>query len=288
MNLYVGLIQDTVEFIEANIREEISLETVSRRFFLSEFHFNRMFRTVTGRTLKQYILGRKLSSAMEKLSATDEKVIDIALDYGFQYPEVFSRAFKKQFGLSPEMFRKDRPILESIPKAQIVERNIVNYQGRMTLKGEGVFLKELHLEGFGFEVDANSDDFRYTMQESADAFLTRAQKSARLKKDKFYAAVHCHGEDNGEYAVFYGMEAIDEGLKEGFESKMVPEGWYQRFLYTGDMYDIRESFMDDLYRWIMVKEVELLYNGIGMLNIFQDDYPSTHAVQILVPVKNPK
>jgi AraC family transcriptional regulator len=288
MNLYVGLIHDTVEFIEANIREEISLESVAKRFSMSEFHFNRMFRTVTGSTLKQYILGRKLSGAMEKLGATDEKVIEIAYDFGFRYPEVFSRAFKKQFGVSPEIFRKDKPALETVPKAQIVERNIVNYQGRMTLKGEGVFLKAMRLEGIEFEANTIHEDFRRRMQASADSFFAQARETTHLRKDKFYAAVHCHGEDNGEYAVFYGMEALCPGLEQGLAAFSVPEGWYERFLYTGDMFDIRESFVDDLYRWVMVKEVELLYNGIGMLNIFQEDYPATQEVQILVPVKNPK
>ena len=288
MNYYVALIKDTIEFVEANLCEEISLETVSRRFHISEFHFDRMFRTVTGRTLKQYILGRKLSAALEKLGATQEKVIDIAYDFGFRYPEVFSRAFKKQFGVSPEMFRKDKPAVDPVQKAQIVERSIVNYQGKMALKGEGVFLNELTLEGIEFEANAGHEDFKREMQTSADLFFARALQSPRLIKDRFYALVHCHAEDNGEYAVFYGMEAVCPGRAEGLTPRLVPEGWYERFLYTGDMYDIRESFIDDLYRWVMVKEVELAYNGVGMLNIFQKDYPSTHQVQILVPVKNPK
>jgi AraC family transcriptional regulator len=276
-----------VEFIEANLLEEISLETVSKRFNVSEFHFNRMFRTVTGSTLKQYILGRKLSGAMERLGGTDEKVIDIAYDFGFRYPEVFSRAFKKQFGVSPEGFRKDKPPLAPVPRAQIVERSITNYQGRLALKGEGVFLKELRLEGFEFQANVNQGDFRQRMQENADAFLARAQNTPRFHSDRFYASVHCLGEDDGEYSVFYGMEADRPGPEEGLAAQTVPEGWYERFVYAGDMFDIRESFVDDLYRWVMVKEVELLYNGVGMLNVFREDYPVTREVQILVPVKNP-
>lgn len=288
MNLYVGLIQEIVEYIEDSLSEEITLSSVSSRFHVSEFHFNRMFRTVAGTTLKQYILGRKLSGAMERLIETREKVIDIALDFGFQYPEVFSRAFKKQFGVSPESFRKERPPLTPIPKAKIVERNIVSRQGRLTLKGEGVYLKETLLGGFEFETDTGRADFREHMQTSSDRFLAQARASGRLKTDRLFALVHCHGQDNGEYAVFYGMEAAVPGRVEGFAPRLVPEGWYERFLYVGDMFDIRESFVDDLYRWVIVEEIELYDNGIGMLNIFREDYPMTQAAEIFVPIKKPR
>jgi len=59
------------------------------------------------------------------------------------------------------------------------------------------------------------------------------------------------------------------------------------FNYQGDMFNIREAFIDDLYRWIMVKEAELNPNGVGMLNIYENSYPRNNSVQILIPVKRP-
>jgi len=178
-------------------------------------------------------------------------------------------------------------LLTPIPKARIVERNIINRQGRMTLKGEAVFLKEMLLGGSEFEADTNREDFRELMQTTCDRFLARARASGSLQTDRLFALVHCHGQDNGEYAVFYGMEAAVPGRVEGFAPRLVPEGWYERFVYVGDMFDIRESFVDDLYRWVMVREVELLDNGIGMLNVFREDYPISQVVEIFVPVKKP-
>ena len=285
MNLYVGLILEIVDYIEQSLCEEITLASVSRHFHVSEFHFNRMFRTVAGTTLKQYILGRKLTGAMERLNATGDKVIDIALDYGFQYPEVFSRAFKKQFGVSPESYRRERPVLTPVTKAKIVERNIVNHQDGLSLKGEGVYLAETMLRGFEFEADTGRADFRTLMEDTCEKFLARARISGSLRTDRLFALVHCNGRDNGEYSVFYGMQAAAPGPPEGFAPRLVPSGWYERFLYVGDMFDIRESFVDDLYRWVIAREIELLDNGIGMLNVFREDYPITREVEIFVPVK---
>lgn len=97
MNFYVVVINQAIDYIEDNIFEKLSLSVLSQQFKISDFHFNRMFKTVSGITLKQYLLGRRLTKAMELLGKTNRSVIDIALDSGFEYPEVFSRAFKKLF-----------------------------------------------------------------------------------------------------------------------------------------------------------------------------------------------
>jgi len=52
MNHYLNLINDIIGYIEGNISERMALEDISRQFCVSEFHFNRMFKTVVGKTLK--------------------------------------------------------------------------------------------------------------------------------------------------------------------------------------------------------------------------------------------
>jgi AraC family transcriptional regulator len=93
MNFYVSAIRDTIEYIECNIAESLPLSALSTHAGVSDFHFNRMFKTVSGMTLKQYVLGRKLTRAFEQIAGTDQSVLDVALNMGFEYPEVFSRAF---------------------------------------------------------------------------------------------------------------------------------------------------------------------------------------------------
>lgn len=285
MNYYVDMINRTIDYIEDNIGEPLSLEQVASRFCISEFHFNRMFKTVAGRTLKQYILGRKLARAYERLIGTNEPVIDIAYDLGFEYPEVFSRAFKKQFGVSPNGCRSGGHTVDLVSKAVVVERNISNYQGSLTLKGELEYLEEVRLEGIYTEVDTCSDGFEAKLRDTGAAFMASASKSDWLKKERLYATVSCHGEDNGEYTVFYGLEQQLVNSSTPYSLRSVPSGWYAGFSYRGDMLDIRETFVDDLYRWIMIREIQLAPNGIGMLDIFEKDYYETGKVRIYVPVK---
>ncbi len=286
MNFYVRLINEAVEYIEGNIYKKIMLEDIASHFNISKFHFNRMFKTVSGITLKQYILGRKLTEALKALAENEASIIDAAYNFGFEYPEVFSRAFKKHFGVSPSAWGEAELDRNLIHRVNIVEREIISCKGTLTLSGEYIYLREMQLTGLYLEVDTNSDTFKSQMNHAGATFLEASGQTDFLNQDRLYVVVSCHETDNGEYTVFYGREAKAE-VRTFFEKRIVPEGWYVRFLYTGDMFEIREAFIDDLYRWIMVKEAVLNPNGVGMLNLFEKDYPITQEVQIYVPIKKP-
>jgi AraC family transcriptional regulator len=195
---------------------------------------------------------------------------------------------KKQFGVPPNICRGEKLDLDLVKKATVVERNIINYQGSLTLKGTFEYMEELRLEGTYFEANEDSSEFESLLISKGDAFLCESQKADWLIHEMFYAVVNCHGKDDGRYTVFYGMKAGAINLETAFNTRIVPEGWYAKFIYCGDMFDIRGAFTDDLYRWVMVREIELNPNGVGMLNIFNKNYPVTSNVQILVPVKAPK
>ncbi len=94
-------IQRAIDFVEANIGEEMDLEKVAKQAYSSSFHFQRVFGILCGFSLGDYIRMRRLSLAGEELSRGNAKIIDIALKYGYDTPESFSRAFTRFHGISP-------------------------------------------------------------------------------------------------------------------------------------------------------------------------------------------
>lgn len=94
-------IQRAIDYMEANITEEIDLETVAKQAFSSSFHFQRVFSILCGLSIGDYIRMRRLSLAGEELSKGSAKIIDIALKYGYDTPESFSRAFTRFHGVAP-------------------------------------------------------------------------------------------------------------------------------------------------------------------------------------------
>ncbi len=288
MNVYVAVMTDVIDYIEQRISDKLTLAELSARANISDFHFNRIFKTVVGVTLKQYILSRKLSCAAALLANTSRSVIDIAMDFGFDYPEVFSRAFKNQLGVSPAAYRNQPGSCKLTPKASVVERDIINYRGTLALKGEVIFFGPLLLRGVFSSVNENSPDFKQELKNVNEGFLTESANHPAFKQDRFFTSVTCSGSDDGSYRVFCGREPVSETAETACDSLPVPGGWYADFVYHGDMFDIREVFIDDLYKWIMVKEIQLAANGIGMLNIYPGDYPRNSSVHMLVPIQEPE
>lgn len=98
---WISGLQRAIDYVEENITETIDYEEVSKRAYSSMFHFQRVFSMICGYSLGDYIRFRRLSLAGSELAATDTKVIDVALKYGYDTPESFSRAFTRFHGVTP-------------------------------------------------------------------------------------------------------------------------------------------------------------------------------------------
>lgn len=283
MNSYIQLMNQVIEYIEENIKEPLSLQEISKKFFISEFHFSRIFKILVGSSLKHYIQGRKLTLVAQKLKTSSCTITMVAMDYGYKSPEVFSRAFKKQFGISPSAFRNSDSIVPMVAKANVVIRDILNHKGSFALKNSILYLEETEIYGVTTEVDENSSDFELVLDSTGREFIERY--AACFSDDKLYSTVSCHGDDSGKYSVFFGGNIRKDDRDKRLRVYNIPKGWYACFYYYGDMLKIRNTFVEDLYRWIMLKEMELTNNGIGMLDIY--NLRDVKDVKILVPIKSP-
>ena len=100
-----------LDLIEAHLKGRIDWQDAAREANCSTFHFLRMFQVILDCSPGEYVRRRRLSQAAMDLAASDAKVIDIALDYGYDSPDAFAKAFKKLFDLNPsEVQRGGKPI----------------------------------------------------------------------------------------------------------------------------------------------------------------------------------
>jgi len=106
-NTYAQRFERVFEFIERHLDEPLSVEKLSRVAHFSKFHFHRQFSQYAGIGVLAYVRQLRLRRASYRLVFhKHERIIDIALDAGFESPEAFARAFRQAFGQSPSQFRK--------------------------------------------------------------------------------------------------------------------------------------------------------------------------------------
>ncbi|WHY01260.1 helix-turn-helix transcriptional regulator [Neobacillus sp. DY30] len=92
------LIQQVIDYIEEYIKEEIDPEYLAKMAGYSPYHFYRVFQKHTGYTLMDYVVKRKLQYALYEL-VNGKKIIEIAMDYGFETHAGFTKAFKNALGV---------------------------------------------------------------------------------------------------------------------------------------------------------------------------------------------
>ncbi|WP_165828332.1 AraC family transcriptional regulator [Chryseobacterium phosphatilyticum] len=110
MKEYKKRIVRTIQYIDANLDADLSLERIAEVSAYSPFHFHRIFKLITGETLQNYIIRKKTERSAFFLAVKKEMEIkDIYFDLGFSNHSVFSKTFKKYYGLPPSEFRKKAP-----------------------------------------------------------------------------------------------------------------------------------------------------------------------------------
>lgn len=112
-------IQRALDYIEDNLSGEIRQERVAREAGMSPRSLQSYFQAVTGYSYKEYLVRRRLCTAARHLSSTDRKILEIALDIGYQNHESFTRAFKSEFDVSPLEFRQRRLSLNGLERLQL-------------------------------------------------------------------------------------------------------------------------------------------------------------------------
>lgn len=103
-----------IERIETRLEEPLTLADAAEAAGLSSYHFCRYFRAMTGDSIMGYIRARRLSLTVPRLVAGQDRLIDIALDSGFESQEAYTRAFKKRFGVTPGSVRRGESRIDPV------------------------------------------------------------------------------------------------------------------------------------------------------------------------------
>ncbi len=102
---YSKEISSTFSYIEDNLEDNLSLVSLSRNSFFSQYHYHRIFLADVGTSIMNYVRSRRISRAFYQLILSDETITDIALNSGFESIDTFTRVFKRFYGITPSEYR---------------------------------------------------------------------------------------------------------------------------------------------------------------------------------------
>jgi AraC family transcriptional regulator len=147
--------KNAIDYIEKNLDSEIEYAKIAQIALCSQYHFQRMFAFLIGVPLSEYVRRRRLTLAAFDLQYGHEKIIDIALKYGYYSPDSFSRAFMAMHGITPSKAREKGITLKAYPRVtfSLSLKGVVEMNYRIEQKNSfavvGVKQRFSHIDGLG-------------------------------------------------------------------------------------------------------------------------------------------
>lgn len=111
-------IEKSIEFIENNLKMSIHIREVAKESGMSLRTFQNYFWMITGYNFKEYLIKRRLSESLNLLKS-NRTILDIAIEFGYSSNESYTRAFKKEFNISPKELRVSKLPLKSLKRIRI-------------------------------------------------------------------------------------------------------------------------------------------------------------------------
>lgn len=116
---WIKTVETAIEYIEENITEDLTVGKIAAKVHTSPFYFQKGFSMLCGYTVGEYIRLRRLSLAGSELLSSDIKILDLAVKYGYDSPDSFTKAFTRFHGNTPTSIRKNNASLKSFAPLHI-------------------------------------------------------------------------------------------------------------------------------------------------------------------------
>lgn len=253
---YLNSVEKAVLFMEDHLQgDEVNIASVCEHVGISKWYFQRIFRGITGDSIGDYLRRRRLSLAASSLIETDRPIIQIAINHGFESQEAFSRAFKKQFEMTPAKFRKDQIPKTFMHKFQLDKDFLQHLKERVVMEPVIERRNEMKLVGLSTPFRGVFDENPNNMEVIPPLwgkFFERFGEIPQKKAGHLYGVVECKNENGQElltYRVMVEVEA-EANVPEGMESFSFPAGELAKFTHKGSPAGIEKTIKYIFGTWL--------------------------------------
>jgi len=229
---YIEILQEMLRYIDANIKEKMNVEKLAARAGFSQYHFCRVFQWEVGYSIMEYVRNRRLFYAVSEL-ATGKRIVDIAIDYGFETHSGFSKAFRRYFGCSPEKYREHA--LFDVPPLPILKKTKQYVNGGIVMEPKMVKKEAVKIAGFTLKSKTKDGENlkeipKFWYDYVFNGKQEKIHKESFIKSHDEYGACFPENPENGEFEYVIGLE-VKEGhdIPKEYNVCTIPEALYAVF-----------------------------------------------------------
>ena len=277
-------LNDALTYIENNLDGEISYQKAARLGGCSTYHFQRMFAYISGVPLSEYIRRRRLTKAAFDLQRGD-KVLDVALRYGYESPTSFNRAFCNLHGMAPSLARKQGSALKAYPRMTF----------SMTIKGDQemdyrIEKKEAFATiGVKLSLEKDSDSSferipRFWSQKQQDGAIARLCSLMGEKPEGLFGI--CSSQENlPQWNYYIAVTSSAAIVPQGFERYTVPAATWAVFPGKGAMPQAIQNLQKQILReWLPTSNYEL--GTAPDIEVYLSEDPTDQRFEVWLPIKS--
>lgn len=282
---WIESISKAIEYIEAHITENLTTSDIAKEVCISSFYFQKGFSMLCGFTVAEYIRQRRLTLAGSELVSTDNKIIDIAMKYGYDSPDSFTKAFTRFHGSTPTAVRRDGATMKSFASLKI----------NISLKG-GYTMDYKIIEKEAFTVLASGNRFKYdSCQEEIPKFWQDHYESGKGNVVCGMYGINIDetlgNSDEFEYLIADDYKT-ESDIPEGFVTRVIPKHIWAIFSCKGAMpkamLDVNQKIFSEWLPNCKDYEIAEGYNIEKYTDI--NDYPKgnhdeNYYSELWIPVK---
>jgi len=227
---------EIINWIEANIRLDITLDDIAANAYLSKFYLHRVFKQATGLSLLEYVRSRKLALSLLDLIHTNLRISDIAQEYGFGHHQSYIRAFIREFGRTPTEFRNGMEPVKVVERFNI--KDCYQVDDGLVFKPAHVVLPTFFVAGYRKPVYIKDNIENQTANDHARTFYyeERPRIKNAIDPDTYIGLTTWVPLSNNDFTYYMPSIRVYEGhtVPEGMLVERIPANQYAVFTYIGN------------------------------------------------------
>lgn len=276
---WINRLNSAINYMEEHIKNEIDMEEVGKIAGCSSYHFQRMFTYMADITLSEYIRRRRMSLATVDL-LSGEKVIDVALSYGYDSPTAFNRAFKNIHGIAPSKISEEGVNIKSYPPIHFH----ISIKGECEMNYRIVKKEAFRIVGISMPLQREVEkNFEMVPQMWGKAHMDGSiQKLLGIMgKDMpgILGVSMCNDEEEWKY---YIAVASTQSIPEGMEESIVPAFTWAVFSSEGEGTSIQDLERRIVTDWLPTSGYE--YADGPDVEVYLNVDPMNMKYEVWIPV----